>query len=81
MKHFTAALLSSLQGLTLDPENRIGKQIMARVNHHRSSFNNTKLLFQHLHAVLHNTNNEDIASSMQMESSDQIKETITSGKH
>jgi len=31
MKRFTAALLSSLQGLTLDPEDQIGKQIMARV--------------------------------------------------
>ena len=31
MKRHTAALLSSLQGLTLDPEDRIGKQIVARV--------------------------------------------------
>jgi len=31
MKRFTAALLSSLQGLTLDPEDQIGKQIMSRV--------------------------------------------------
>ena len=45
MKRFTAALLSSLQGLTLDPENRIGKQIMAQVNHHQSSFTNTHFLF------------------------------------
>jgi hypothetical protein len=32
MKRFTTALLSSLQGLTLDPEDQIGKQIMARVS-------------------------------------------------
>ena len=31
MKHFNAALLSSLQGLALDPEDLIGKQLMARV--------------------------------------------------
>ena len=32
MKHFTKALLSSFQGLTLNPEDQIGKQIMARVS-------------------------------------------------
>jgi hypothetical protein len=32
MKRFSAALLSSLQGLTLDPEDQLGKQIMARVD-------------------------------------------------
>jgi hypothetical protein len=31
-KHFTPALLSSLQGLTLDPEDKTGKEIMARVS-------------------------------------------------
>lgn len=31
MQRFTAALLSSLQGLTLDPEDQSGKRIMAQV--------------------------------------------------
>lgn len=31
MKHLNVALVSSLQGLALDPEDPIGKQLMARV--------------------------------------------------
>ncbi|CAF1174709.1 unnamed protein product [Adineta steineri] len=42
MKCFTPALLSSLQGLTLDPDDQRGKQIMAR----------------HLHTVLHNNDDK-----------------------
>ncbi|CAF4266153.1 unnamed protein product, partial [Adineta steineri] len=42
MKCFTPALLSSLQGLTIDPDDQIGKQIMAR----------------HLHTVLHNNDDK-----------------------
>jgi Lon protease-like protein len=68
MKRFTAALLSSLQGLTLDPEDQIGKQIMAR----------------HLHAVLHESDDQESAITMDTETdtfappSDHTKEIITS---
>jgi hypothetical protein len=32
MKHLAAALMSSLKALVIDPEDEIGKKIMARVN-------------------------------------------------
>jgi hypothetical protein len=32
MNHFAAALMSSLKALVIDPEDPIGKQIMARVS-------------------------------------------------
>ncbi|CAF1478208.1 unnamed protein product [Rotaria magnacalcarata] len=69
MKHFTPALLSSLQGLSIDPEDQIGKQIMAR----------------HLHAVLHDTDNRELALTNDMEldnlrptNDDNRREMITS---
>jgi len=51
MKRFTAALLSSLQGLTLDPDDQMGKQIMSR----------------HLHTVLHNNDDTESAITMETE--------------
>ncbi|UJR21345.1 hypothetical protein I4U23_024438 [Adineta vaga] len=69
MQRFTSALLSSLQGLTLDPEDQTGKQIMA----------------QHLHAVLHNNDdNENILSTetsvetCSSSSNDKAKEPVAS---
>ncbi|CAF3776410.1 unnamed protein product [Rotaria magnacalcarata] len=71
MKHFTPALLSSLQGLSIDPEDQIGKQIMAR----------------HLHAVLHDTDNRELALTNDMEldnlrptNDDNRREMITSAR-
>jgi len=43
MNHSAAALMASLKALKIDPEDQIGKQTMA----------------QHLHAVLHNHNDEE----------------------
>jgi len=69
MERLTPALLSSLQGLALNPEDSVGRQIMAR----------------HLHAVLHVPDDEASAINMQTEPStlplatDNIKEIITSG--
>ncbi|CAF1064025.1 unnamed protein product [Rotaria sordida] len=69
MKRCTAALLSSLQGLSIDPDDHIGKRIMAR----------------HLHAILHDNDNQETAITTENESNillstnDNIKEMITSG--
>ncbi|CAF4958473.1 unnamed protein product, partial [Rotaria sp. Silwood1] len=51
MKHYTAAFMSSLKALVIDPEDPIGKQIMAR----------------HLHAVLHNNDNIESVATMESE--------------
>ncbi|CAF4043196.1 unnamed protein product, partial [Rotaria sp. Silwood2] len=69
MKRCTAALLSSLQGLSIDPEDHIGKRIMAR----------------HLHAVLHDNDNNETAITTENEldtllsTNDTTTEMITSG--
>ncbi|CAF3259069.1 unnamed protein product [Rotaria socialis] len=70
MKHFTPALLSSLQGLLIDPEDQIGKQIMAR----------------HLHGVLHDTDSRELAltndmalDNLRLTKDDNRMEMITSG--
>ncbi|CAF0962180.1 unnamed protein product [Adineta ricciae] len=51
MKYFTAALRSSLKALVIDPEDSTGKRLMA----------------QHLHAALHNDDDEDAVSMMEEE--------------
>jgi hypothetical protein len=43
MKHLAAALMSSLKALIIDPEDEIGKKIMARVNIKKKK--NEKLFF------------------------------------
>ncbi|CAF0977745.1 unnamed protein product [Rotaria sp. Silwood1] len=68
MKRCTAALLSSLQGLSIDPEDHIGKRIMAR----------------HLHAVLHDNDNTETTITTENEldtllsTNNNTKEMITS---
>ncbi|CAF3735551.1 unnamed protein product [Rotaria socialis] len=52
MQNYTAALMSSLKALVIDPENPTGKQLMAR----------------HLHAVLHNIDDDDDGGATTTES-------------
>ncbi|CAF3760367.1 unnamed protein product [Rotaria magnacalcarata] len=52
MQHYAAALMSSLKALVIDPENPTGKQTMAR----------------HLHAVLHNIDDDDDGDATTMKS-------------
>ncbi|CAF0857936.1 unnamed protein product [Rotaria sordida] len=51
MRHYSAALMASLKALVIDPEDQIGKQIMAR----------------HLHAVLHNNDDRETVATMDSE--------------
>ncbi|CAF2815635.1 unnamed protein product [Rotaria sp. Silwood2] len=51
MKHYAAALMSSLKALVIDPEDQVGKQIMAR----------------HLHAVLRNNDDGETIATMESE--------------
>lgn len=89
MKSFTMALLSSLQGLSIDPEDPIGKRIMARVSEKclRSYLNvNFYISLKHLHTVLHDHGNSEIAIPTELDfdtdesSTDKIDEMMTSGK-
>jgi hypothetical protein len=82
MKRFTTALLSSLQGLTLNPDDQIGKQIMARVYYNQLSiiYFFYLIFFQHLQAVLQNTDDEESTVNMQKESNDHTKEIIAIDK-
>lgn len=88
MKRFTSALLSSLQGLTFNPEDQIGKQIMARViNYIFELFEFIFVFVKHLHAVLHEEDDKETAMTMDTKSdtfsssNNSTKEIITSGKN
>lgn len=87
--------MSSLKALVLDPEDNIGKQIMAQVSikkktHEKKNYFSSIFIFKHLHAVLHNDDDKQSMAAMESEleefniaslSHDNITGTTSSGKN
>ena len=68
MKRYTAALVSAMQGSTLDPEDRVGKKIMARVRSQRWDYTSFMFLsLKHLHAVLYDKDESESSATMEKE--------------
>jgi hypothetical protein len=83
--------MSSLKALIIDPEDPIGKQIMARVSLIKKHliFIYFVFILKHLHTVLHNNDDKETVATMESEleqfnlaplSNDNTVETINSGE-